>query len=93
MYKPRNRKYITVSDLVYEFEKACDHYKSALKARESNRAKKELSRGNTKGTNIHKFQCQFAWIIHEMTTGHGSQRERLIKEAKSLTSHIITISE
>ena len=84
---------VTVSDLVYEFEKACDTYKETLKSRESNRSKKELVRGNTRGTNLHKFQCSFAWIIHEMTVGHFSKRERCVDDAKSLIAHIITISE
>ena len=82
-----------ISDLIYEFEKACAVYKDTLKARESNRAKKELARGNIKGTNIHKFQCTFAWILHELDVGHYSKRERYIEEAKSLITHIISISE
>lgn len=83
----------SISDLIYEFEKACEVYKTALRSRESNRAKKELVRGNIKGTNLHKFQCSFAWIIHEMTVGHYSKRERCAGEAQSLISHIISISE
>ena len=92
MYRRKYQDY-TVSDLVYEFEEACEKYREALKGRESNRSKKELSRGNIKGTNIHKFQCNFAWIIHDMTVGHHNQRERNIEEAKSLIAHIISISE
>ena len=92
MYRRKYQDY-TVSDLAYEFEQACDKYREALKARESNRSKKELSRGNIKGTNIHKFQCNFAWIIHELTVGQYSQRERHIEEANSLIAHIISISE
>ena len=83
----------TVSDLVYEFEKACSAYKDALKLRESNRAKKEITRGNIRGTNLHKFQCSFAWIIHEMTIGHHSKYDRCTDDAKALIAHIITISE
>ena len=83
----------TTSDLAFEFLKACDVYKHALKSRESNRSKKELTRGNAKGTNLHKFQCNFAWIIHEMLVGHNSAKSKHIEEAKSLIAHIITISE
>ena len=83
----------TTSDLAYEFRKACEVYKNALKARESNRSKKELTRGNTKGTNLHKFQCNFAWIIHEMAVGNYSAKSKHIEEAKSLITHIISISE
>jgi len=88
-----NHDYYNVSDLSYEFEKACATYKDALKTRESNRSKKELTRGNVKGTNLHKFQCNFAWIVHEMSVGHFSKRERCTDEAKTLIAHIISISE
>ena len=88
-----NHEHYTVSDLAYEFEKACNTYKDALRVRESNRAKKELSRGNVKGTNLHKFQCSFAWIIHEMKIGHYSKRERCVQDVKNLILHIINISE
>ena len=88
-----NNDHYTISDLTYEFEEACEKYKETLRSRESNRSKKELSRGNTRGTNVHKFQCSFAWIIHEMTVGHYSQNKKYVEEAKSLIAHIISISE
>ena len=90
--KTQQHDYAT-SDLVFEFNKACITYKDALRSRESNRSNKELTKGNTKGTNIHKFQCSFAWIVHGMTMGHYSGRGRLVDEGKALILHIINISE
>ncbi len=89
----QQQDYYTISDLAFEFEKACITYKDALKSRKSNRSKKELTRGNVKGTNLHKFQCNFAWIMHEMSVGHYSKRGRCVDEAKTLIAHIISISE
>lgn len=83
----------TVEDLIIEFDKACVIYKNSLRARKSNRSNKELSRGNAKGTNIHKYQSSFAWIVHGMTAEHYSTRGRLVTEARTLIEHIISSSE
>ena len=82
-----------VTQLKDEFEAACQAYKDALGSRESNRAKKELMRGNTKGTNIYKFQVQFAWILHDIHQSSSGFAEKKIQEAEGLISHIHKICD
>lgn len=81
-----------VSDLKYRFEEACLTYRQALESRSSNRAKKELVRDNTRGTNMHKFQVSFSWIIHDIQTGPRFSIVDRITEAVDLIDHIIKIS-
>lgn len=81
-----------VEGITQKFEDACATYKLALSMRESNRAKKELFRGNTRGTSIHKFQSNFAWIVHYIECGHRCQIEDQLEEAEELIAHINKIS-
>lgn len=81
-----------VADLIQKFEDACTAYKLVLSMRESNRAKKELSRGNSRGTNIYKFQSTFAWILHNIQCGYRYQIHDRIREANELIAHINRIS-
>lgn len=81
-----------LSRLTERFEQACATYRLALATRDSNRAKKELSRENSRGTNIHKFQCNFAWLIHDIQKGPRCQIEDRVEDAEELISHINKIS-
>lgn len=76
-----------------EFEEACVIYKDALQARTSNRATKELMRGNTKGTSIHRFECQFSWTVHELECGPKCFMDSNIRRAYGLIEHIKKSSE
>lgn len=82
----------TVNQLTTEFEEACASYKDALGSRPSNRAAKELNRGNNKGTTIHKLQVNFAWILHEIEDDHESQVHKHVSRARELIEHIKDIS-
>jgi len=82
-----------MKDLTSKFEDACQEYKSTLATRTSNRATKELSRDNTRGTAIHKFQCNFAWILHGIQTDHESFIDHNVRRATGLIDHIGNISE
>ena len=82
-----------IAELTERFEEACDIYKKALSSRTSNRATKELSRDNSRGTAIHKFQCNFAWLIHSIQKEHESLVDSNIKQANMLINHICTISD
>ena len=79
--------------LTEDFETACDVYKGALENRTSNRAVKELIRGNTKGTAIHRFQCQFSWTIHELVYGPQCFIDSNIRRLHDLVEHINKSSE
>lgn len=81
-----------VSYLTERFELACQTYRLTLTTRDSNRAKKEINRGNTRGTNIHKFQCSFAWILHDIQTGPRCFIDDRVNEAEDLIAHINKIS-
>jgi hypothetical protein len=81
-----------VASLTERFETACSTYRLALSTRDSNRSKKELTRGNSRGTNIHKFQCNFAWIIHDIQKGPRCQIDDRVDDAEDLISHINKIS-
>ena len=81
-----------VADLIQKFEDVCTTYRLALSMRESNRAKKELSRGNTRGTSIYKFQTNFAWILHDIQYGHRYQIDNRVHELEELITHISKIS-
>ena len=87
-----NEEYL-IADLNESFEKACETYKLALSSRTSNRAKKELSRGNSKGTNIYKFQVNFSWILHDIRCGPICFIDDREADARSLIDHIYSISE
>jgi hypothetical protein len=81
-----------IAGLSESFEAACDLHKSTLASRESNRSKKELSKENMRGTNLHKYQSNFAWIIHDMKFGPLCMVEANIAEARSIISHINNVS-
>lgn len=81
-----------VADLTQKFEVACSTYKLALSMRESNRSKKELARGKNRGTNIHKFQSTFAWILHDIQCGYRYQIDDRVQEVNELIVHINRIS-
>jgi glucuronate isomerase len=81
-----------ITDLIESFEVACELHKTTLASRESNRARKELTKENMRGTNLHKFQSNFAWVIHDMTHGAICMVEDNISEATSIISHINNIS-
>jgi translation initiation factor 2 beta subunit (eIF-2beta)/eIF-5 len=81
-----------IYQLTAEFERACGVYRSTLNTRESNRSKKELSRSNTRGTHIHKFQCNFAWILNEITAGPPSGITDGLEAGRTLVEHIENIS-
>lgn len=78
--------------LTYEFEIACQTYRLALSSRNSNRAKKELSKGNTRGTTTHKYQCEFSWILHDIATGPTAFIDDRIQDARDIISHLSNIS-
>ena len=78
--------------LMEDFEQACQTYRLALSSRESNRSKKELMRGNTKGTSIYKFQCSFAWTLHNLINGPRCFAHKYIEDGEELISHIHKIS-
>ncbi len=82
-----------MSDLTFKFEDACLAYKIALSKRTSNRATKELSRNNSRGTAIHKFQCNFAWILHGIQCDHESFVDHNVYKATGLIEHIDNIAE
>jgi len=82
-----------IRELTVKFEDACEIYKTALGSRTSNRSIKELQRGNTRGTAIHRFQCNFAWIIHAMQTDHESFVDSNVRRANGLIEHIGNISD
>lgn len=82
-----------INDLTFIFEEACDLYRDALKKRKSNRSEKELLRDNSRGTNIHKFQTKFAWILHDIKCGPRFFIDDNIDEAYDLINHIKTISD
>ena len=81
------------AELTSKFEDACKTYKSTLAERTSNRATKELSRDNSRGTAIHKFQCNFAWILHGIQCDHESSIDYNVRRATGLIDHIGNISE
>ena len=82
-----------VVELTTKFEEACQIYKIALSTRKSNRAIKELSRKNSRGTAIYKFQCNFAWILHGIKCDHESSIDHNVRRATGLIEHIGSISE
>jgi hypothetical protein len=79
--------------IIEEFEAACVTYKLALTSRTSNRSVKELTRQNTRGTTIHKFQCEFAWILHDIQCGPKCQVYDNIEKSKELINHIFEVSK
>lgn len=91
-YEPYNTRRI-VAELIIKFEEACQTYKTTLSTRKSNRSTKELSRDNLKGTAIHKFQCNFAWILHGIQCDHESFIDHNVRRANGLIDHIGNISE
>ena len=84
--------YREIRRLTQSFEDACEKYKDTLRERTSNRSSKELSRGNTRGTAIHRFQCNFAWIVHELEMSHYSTAPYHISKALELIDHINNIA-
>ena len=81
-----------VASLTGRFEDACMTYRLALSTRTSNRSKKELLKENCRGTNLHKFQCNFAWLLHDIQRGPRFFIEDRVIEAEELIAHIISIS-
>jgi len=90
-YSDDERKIIS-DELTERFETACSLYRIELASRNSNRAQKELARENTRGTSIHKFQCNFAWILHSISCDHESLIDNSIYQANALIDHINSIS-
>lgn len=82
-----------IQELTDKFEEACGVYKTALSERTSNRSVKELSRDNSRGTVIHKFQCNFAWVLHAIKKDHESFVDSNIRKANTLIDHIRNISD
>jgi hypothetical protein len=58
-----------IEELTKEFSLACEHYNNTLIERASNRARKELSKRNLRGSKMHRFESDFAWIIHNIKMG------------------------
>jgi len=81
-----------IANLTERFENVCYKYKATLSARDSNRSSKELSKGNIRGTTIHKFQCNFAWILHDIECGPRYFMDSAIQNANRLINHIAEIS-
>lgn len=81
-----------IRTLSEDFENSCEVYKIVLSKRDSNRSKKELLRFNKKGTNIHKFQSNFSWLLHDIKTGPKCFVEKVIEEANELILHIKNIT-
>jgi hypothetical protein len=81
-----------VASLTGRFEDACLIYKLALESRSSNRSKKELSRGNSRGTVLHKFQSNFCWLIYDIQKGPRFFIDDRVSEVEELIAHIISIS-
>lgn len=81
-----------IDEISENFNSACQLYKLALSARDSNRSNKELLRGNTKGTTIHKYQCQIAWVLHDIKCGPICFIEDNIIEANNIISHLRSIA-
>lgn len=81
-----------VSTLEENFEKACNVYIDALTSRVSKRAKKELSRGNSRGTSIYKFQVSFSWILLDICKGPRCLIDDRLADCDELINHINRIS-
>ena len=81
-----------IAELIDLFEAASDAYKLALTGRESNRSTKELLRGSSRGTVIHRYQCDFAWILHDIRCGPLCHIEDNINEAHELINHLKKIA-
>ena len=81
-----------VVSLNESFEAACGTYRDALSNRTSNRSTKELMRGNANGTTLHKIQCNFAWIMHELTCGPKHFVDNNTQKANELINHINNIA-
>lgn len=82
-----------MSELTELFEDAISAYKLALTSRESNRAKKELLRDNARGTVVHRYQSDFAWILHDIQCGPMCLIENNIEEAHELIIHLKKIAQ
>lgn len=82
-----------IVELTELFETAKQTYRLALSERTSNRSKKELMRGNSKGTTINKYECDFAWILYDIQCGPICFIEDKIQEAHDLIIHLKNISE
>lgn len=82
-----------IVELTEAFELATQTYKLALSGRDSNRAKKELLRENTRGTVVNRYQCDFAWILHDIKTGPICFIEDNIEKGYELIIHLKKISE
>lgn len=81
-----------IIELDNKFKEACENHNNALKERESNRAKKELLRGNSRGTRIYDYEVKFSWILHDIRMGpiafieeNKEKAERLITEINKIT--------
>ncbi len=78
-----------ITELNVNFEEACDIYTQSLVQRTSNRSNKELRKGNTKGTAIHKFQISFAWIMRDIENSPPQLLEYNIIKAHAVINHIL----
>jgi len=81
-----------IAELNSSFELACDAYRTALRTRPSNRAAKELGRGNVRGTSIYRFQCNFAWLLYDIEHDAIHFIDKNIYRAKELIKHIHSIA-
>lgn len=82
-----------IKELTKEFEVACKTHNSVLGERESNRAKKELLRGSSKGTRLHYYQTEFSWILHDIKMGPIFFIEDNVEKAKKLIEDINKIAD
>jgi hypothetical protein len=81
-----------IAELAELFNIAVETYRLALDGRDSNRSKKELLRGNVRGTVVHKYQCDFAWILYDIQCGPLCLIEDSITDAHELINHLKKIS-
>ena len=90
-YNTQNIEHI-IHDLTQRFDEGCEQYRQTLVQRKSNRSRKELSKRNLRGSRIHDYESDFAWLLHEIRMGPVCLIDENVDRAKKLINTIKDIS-